>query len=287
MKESIKKYQFKEGMKLEFEILDLGQILQLKEDMMKVPHRAQFYHVLWIEKGHGTHYVDFKPVPIEDNSIIFIPFNSVNVYDFDGSYEGKVILFTESFFCKNNDDHQFLHSSILFSDLYDTTKMRFQSKGSDLKISINSMEAEYKKSLDSAQYQLLHNMLHIFLLQAEREIKQQGFNELKPSVQLDQLLAFKSLLEKQYREEKSVKYYASELHLSEKQLNKATTSILDKTPKQIIDERVLLESKRLLAHSSQSVKEIAYDLGYDEPTNFIKYFKKHVLHTPSEFRDQF
>ena len=48
----------------------------------------------------------------------------------------------------------------------------------------------------------------------------------------------------------------------------------------------MLEAKRILAHTTESVKEIGYDLGFDEPTNFIKYFKKHSKFTPTEFREQ-
>lgn len=287
MKDIIKKYPFKDGLNLEFEILDLQQVLSSKKDMMTVPHRAQFYHILWIEKGKGTHLVDFNPIKIEDNTILFVPQNSVNMYDKDCIYQGKAILFTNNFFSKNNQDVHFLNSSMLFSDLYDIAKIKLNPHISDLQIFLNAMETEYQRSPDNAQYHILHNMLHVFLLHAQREMKRQGFEELKPSQNLDYLLQFKELLEKTFRKDKSVSKYASELYISEKKLHKATTTLLDKTPKQIIDERILLETKRLLVHSNQSIKEIAYDLGYGEPTNFVKYFKKHTNSTPSEFREQY
>lgn len=287
MNETIQKYQFKEDLNLEFEILDLSEILKLKKNMMIVPHRAQFYHIMWIEKGKGIHHVDFNPIELEDNCIIFVAHNSVGVFDEQGVYEGKVIIFTDNFFSKNKQDLQFLHSCILYSNLYNTTKLKLNSKVSQLKVFLNAIQTEYLRKPDHAQFQILHNMLHIFLLQAEREMKKQGFEELKPSPNLDLLVSFKALLEEGFQKEKSVKHYASKLHISEKQLHKSTTSLLEKTPKQIIDERVLLEAKRLLAHSSQSIKEIAYELGYEEPTNFIKYFRKHTQSTPTEFREQY
>ncbi|MCU4174904.1 AraC family transcriptional regulator [Carboxylicivirga sp. N1Y90] len=287
MQETIKKYQFREGLKLEFEILDLNQTFEAKKEMMVVPHRAQFYHILWIEKGEGTHYIDFNPVGIEDNTLLFVPLNAVNKYDANCTYLGKAILFTDSFFCKNKEDLQFLHASILYSDLYGVAKIKLDRKSSDLRLLFDAMQKEYGRKSDSAQYAILHNMLHIFLLQAEREMRLQGFTELKPSTNLDCLVLFKDLLEGRFREEKSVNKYASELSISEKQLNKACTSLLDKTPKQIIDERIVLEAKRLLVHGHQSIKEIAYELGYDEPTNFIKYFRKHTNTTPCEFRENY
>ena len=117
MNDNIKKYRFRDGLNLEFEIIDLEDTFKSKNQMMTIPHRAQFYHILWIEKGKGVHYVDFRPVSFEDNSILFIPSNSVSLYDKKGIYNGKAILFTDSFFAKNQKDIQFLRSSILYSDL--------------------------------------------------------------------------------------------------------------------------------------------------------------------------
>lgn len=285
MKESIQKYRFKDSLNLEFEILDLSERLLASQKMMTVPHRAQFYHLLWIEQGKGTHFVDFNPIPLTDNMLIFIPHNSVNKYDVEGVYKGKAILFTDAFFCKHTRDLHYLQSSILFSDLYDIATLKLSKDVQDLLLSFEVLEREFLREPDSAQYQLLHNSLYSLLLQAEREMRKQGFEELRSSANLDYLVLFKDLLEKNFAEFKSVHKYASELSISDKQLHKATTSLLDKTPKQIIDERVLLEAKRLLVHSNEAIKEIAYELGYDEPTNFIKYFRKHTGCTPSEFRE--
>ncbi|WP_430813596.1 AraC family transcriptional regulator [Carboxylicivirga sp. RSCT41] len=287
MKEPIKKYPFKDGLPLEFEILDLSQTFNDKRSMMVVPHRPQFYHILWIEKGIGTHYIDFNPVRIEDDSVVFVAANSVNRFDQDGIYQGKSIIFTDGFFCKNQQDAQYLRSSLLYSDLYGVARLKLNPAYSELKVLLNAMESEFMREQDDMQYGILHNLLHIFLLQSEREIRQQGFEELKPSIQLDYLVQFKDLLEENFRKERSVNKYASGMGISDKQLHKATTNLLDKTPKQIIDERVILESKRLLVHSSMAVKEIAYELGYEEPSNFIKFFRKHARVTPAEFRESY
>ncbi|MGQ1889448.1 AraC family transcriptional regulator [Thermophagus sp. OGC60D27] len=272
---------------MEFEILELPQILSSKKTAMTIPHRAQFYHILWIEKGFGTHMVDFKPIKMEDHTVIFIPQNCVNLFDPKGSYQGKVILFTDHFFSQNEEDHRFLASSILFSDLYTTAQINWNTPSSRLKMYLQAMEDECSTNYDNGQPQILHNLLHIFLLQAEREIRKQGFSELKPCPDLDYLIEFKEVLEQTFRIEKSVKKYALKMGLSEKHLNKITKAFLDKTPKQIIDERVILEAKRLLIHTNLSVKEIAYQTGFEDPTNFVKYFKKHTSHTPVRFREQF
>ncbi|MFT5253801.1 MAG: AraC family transcriptional activator of pobA, partial [Flavobacteriales bacterium] len=106
------------------------------------------------------------------------------------------------------------------------------------------------------------------------------------SIELDYVLLFKDILEKKYKSQKQVHYYAKEIIVSAKRLNLATSKVLGKSPKGIIDYRVMLEAKRLMAHTNESVKEIAFNLGFEEPTNFIKFFKKHALTTPIEFREK-
>jgi len=125
------------------------------------------------------------------------------------------------------------------------------------------------------------------LLLAERERRKTGFTEIKRGADLDYTILFKNLLDEQYKQVKTVSAYAGQMAVSEKRLTQATSTTLGKTPKQLIDERVQLEIKRLLVHTSLSIKEIGYELGFEEPTNFIKYFRKHEKMTPIEFRERY
>ncbi|MCK9207902.1 MAG: AraC family transcriptional regulator [Salinivirgaceae bacterium] len=286
MKPEIKKYKFKHGLPVEFEIINIADLIREHKTLLTSPHRADFYHIIWIQKGSPTHFVDFNPITIHPNSILFVPKDCVNSFDTSTDYDGKVILFTSNFFCKNYNDIQFLQSTILYNNLYGITQIQTSDSPNDLKILIETIETELLKTNDYAQHDILRNYLHNFLLSAERVKLKQGFNEIKASADLDYLLLFKDLLERNYKTDKSVNKYASDLSISEKRLNKATSNILDKTPKELIDERVLLEAKRLLAYSNTTIKEIAFGLGFEESTNFIKYFKKHIEQTPSEFREK-
>lgn len=148
------------------------------------------------------------------------------------------------------------------------------------------MTDELQNDKDNSQADILQNLLHNFLLHSERERRKQNFTEIKKGVDLDYVMLFKDLLETGYKSHKQVNYYAKQIIITEKRLNQATTNVLGKTPKEIIDDRVLLEAKRILAHTNESVKEISYHLGFEEPTNFIKYFKKHSSITPIEFREK-
>ena len=103
---------------------------------------------------------------------------------------------------------------------------------------------------------------------------------------MDTVMEFRDYLEEEFQNNKQVGYYAERLHVTKKRLNLATTDILGITPKQMIDARIILEAKRLLVHTNQSVKEVGFELGFEEPTNFVKYFRKHMDYTPLEFKTQ-
>jgi AraC family transcriptional activator of pobA len=194
-------------------------------------------------------------------------------------------LFTDNFFCKGQDDVNFLQSTILYNDLYEISLLKLDPSKEYFIRLFDLILEEYERPSERYNYNILRNHLDNFLLCADREKRKQGFREIQQSADLEYMMLFKDLLERNYKKFKSVNKYASDLGVSSRRLSQATFKILGKSPKELIDERILLESKRLLIHSSSTIKEIAYDLGFDEPTNFIKYFRKHNRFTPVEFRE--
>jgi len=283
----IKKFTFKPGLPQEFEIVGIADLYKVFTDTLTTPHRTDFYHIIWFQKGSPTHLVDFNPIKLRPNSILFLNKDTVHRFDTKGNFDGRAILFTDSFFCRTDADTKYLRSNILFNDLFSVTQLQLQKTSTLFADLFQQMENELKNSYDNYQSDILQNLLHNFLLHSERERRKQNYPEAKKGADLDFVMLFKDLLENQFRKQKLVNNYARQLSVTEKRLNQATTKILGKSPKQMIDERVMLEAKRLLVHTYQSVKEIGFDLGFDEPTNFIKYFRKHSHSTPVEFREQF
>ncbi|WP_452218678.1 AraC family transcriptional regulator [Lacinutrix undariae] len=287
MKEKIQKYDFKEGLPQEFEIIDFDFLFNEFPDEITKPHRAGFYQILWFQKGSPTHLVDFNPIKVKPNSLLFINKNSVQLFDNETNFSGKMILFTDSFFCKTEINTKFLRSSILFNDLLSISQIQLPEINSTFTTIFQQLETELQQLKDHYQSDILRNDLQNLLLHSERERRNQDFIELKKDADFDYALILKDLLDENFINHKKVSFYAQKMHLTSKRLNQATTKIFGKTPKEVIDDRVLLESKRILAHTNESIKEVAFSLGFEEPTNFIKYFKKHTDKTPVEFRAAF
>lgn len=283
----IKNYSFKEGLPQEFEILDLEKLYEGFREDLTAPHRTGFYHIIWFQKGAPSHLVDFQKVSIEENSVLFLNKDIVQCFDKSEGFKGKVILFTDNFFCQTQEDTSYIKSNILFNDLLAVSKIQLSKKSDLFSDLLSQMELELSNSKDNYQANILKNLLHNLLLHAERERRKQGFIEIKKDANLQYVLTFKELLDKSFVKQKQVSFYHSEMCITAKRLNAATKKVFGKTPKELIDERVLLEANRLLAHTADNVKTVGFELGFEEPTNFVKYFKKHSGKTPLEFRANF
>jgi len=97
---------------------------------------------------------------------------------------------------------------------------------------------------------------------------------------------FKIEIEKKYRKEHSVQYYANALNTQPRSLNTVSQEYAGRSAGEMIQERILLEAQRYLYHEIKNVKEIAYDLGFDDPAYFTRFFKKHTGFAPQYFKEQ-
>ena len=281
----IKLYGFKESLPLEIEVVPLARLYTRHKSIATVPHRTQFYHIIWFQSGKATHLVDFEPVRVKAGSLLFIAADRVQAFDKAGDYDGREIVFTASFFSATEQDRLFLKNTPLFDYLLNVPVLRLDSTA--LPGVFEAIETELLHPVDPQQQAIVKNLLHNLLLLAERELRKQGLPEIKKGADFEYTQLFRDALDSQFRELRSVSGYARQIHVSEKRLTQATAQILGRTPKQLIDDRVMLEAKRLLVHSERAIKDISFELGFDEPTNFIKYFRKHSKITPTEFREKY
>jgi len=283
-KEGIKKYTFNEGIPLQIEVVNFSILFKKHRELLIKPHRTNFYHIFLFGNCRVKHTVDFKTVSARPNSLLFLNKDCVHQFDANSPYVGYGIIFTDDFYCQHEEDIIFLQSSLLFNDLVEKKVIPMKEKIGEFNTLLLKMQKTLNGIEDEFQPLLIKNYLQILFLEAERLRRKQGLGYIKEGKEVEYLIAFKMLLENHYRTEKQVEYYAAQLASSTKKMTRAISVVLGKTPKSLIDDRVMLEAKRFLSHTQMSIKELGFYLGFNEPTNFIKYFHKHSGKTPLEFR---
>lgn len=286
MSKEIKKYTFSKKTDVQIEVVPLTTLTTVNRPHLVNAHRTTFYHIFLFKNCQPTHWVDFNPINVKPYSILFIDKERVHQFDQLLKYDGEVIIFTDNFYCQNENDIKFLKGSILFNDIYDNCLLTSDENSFQKLLNI-SLEIDYEiHQFDSnTSPTILKNLLQNFLLLSEREKRKKSNYYYEKNIDFEYSTIFKDLLERHYKTKRNVSFYAQQLAISERRLGQATNTFLGKLPKEMINERIILEAKRLLVYGNHSIKEIAYDLGFEEPTNFIKHFKKQTSQTPLEFRE--
>lgn len=216
---NIQHYDFKTGLPQEFELVDFSQLMQKHPDKLLHPHRTNFYEIIWFQTQSTTHFVDFSPIQLAANSILFVNKSCVHKFGQQQLGNSKGILFTDQFFCRTAEDLLFLQESILFNDWLEISHIQVDELQALFEQFFQQIELELQRPRDVYQEQILQQYLKAFLLHAERIRRQQGFVSIKQSLELEQVQAFKRLLDQYYKKEKTASFYAQQLHINNKKLN--------------------------------------------------------------------
>lgn len=275
--------------KPQFTIYDLNDYLE--EDRVNTirPHIHSFYQIIWFKSGKGKHFVDFREYTISGNSIFFIAKNQVHYFDQNTHYNGVLIHFNETFLIQNDHETDFFLNCNLFNDPYQRPSCCIgKDIGHILDEYILQIKGEWKKHEEFGNEELLRNYLKCFLIQVQRQKNKSDETQVnKPFILNEkkvQLMKLVNLIEENYMKGFNVAEYANALFVSPRTLSDLTHQLLNKTPSQMIQERIILEAQRLLLHSNLNINQIGYRLGFDDPSYFVKYFRKHTNTAPSEFR---
>ncbi|GIU23396.1 AraC family transcriptional regulator [Shewanella schlegeliana] len=246
------------------------------------PHRINYFCFIYITEGHGGHFVDFKYHPFKPGSFIFVNKHQVHAFDLKSRPKGKMINITEDFLntILANIRIPFFTPTHLVS-----SQQPLLTLSSLLVDTCDNLLLEINKAQESKlEMQLLVQLLFSSLLvalAAERETDAQHLSE----TQAFRFQQFLLLIESHAAHTRDASEYAEMLHISYKSLNQMCKQASGQTAKQLIDAHAILEIKRRLIISSAKIQEIAYELGFDDVTYFVKFFKRHTQLTPSQFKD--
>ena len=268
------------------EIITLESLIEIKNDLDHFPekaHQLDFYMLVFYTQGETEHLVDFVWHKARKDTLFYLTKGQVNAFKFKGNEKGFLILFSEDYFKSQLNKLPKnavirLFTSHLFSPKIQVPESSNVSQYIDL-----FYDEFYKKKNEFNKANIIESLYTVIFSKLEQLKKYQTFH-IEESNKLALFLNFKTLLEQNYQKSRNADFYATKMNISYKHLNSICKDVVDIPAKQFIDEFIVLEAKRKLINSSIKSTELAYLLGFEEPTNFVKYFKKHTKLTPNSFK---
>lgn len=254
----------------------------MPEPDVEDPHKHTFYEIIWVESGSTIQGIDYVSYEVKPQSLFFISPGQLHQFEEWQHVKGGSVLFTEDFFLLNRQDKSKLFELSFLDNLYGNPCLQLSDKEfSEVLHTIQLMIHE--KGRKDYSPSIVRSLLNVLLEQIQRCV---DLERGKPfsSKYIVLFKQFKCLLDRNFTQNLTASQYADQLNITQHHLNDVVKQITGKTTGETIRARSILEAKRLLAYTDNTVTEIADQLGYLDPSYFARLFKKDTEMTPAEFK---
>ncbi|TWF32788.1 AraC-like DNA-binding protein [Chitinophaga polysaccharea] len=242
------------------------------------PHKHDFFIINLFESAKGVHTIDFHDYPIGNKQIHVLFPGQVHTWSIKPGTTGYQLMIQQKFFERFASFFRFSFSNYMNHPVIPLTSDSFKL----LKYEFDAIRDELN-SPHSVQ-EVISARAAVIAATVSKEAEH-IFTDLKVFQSNPRLAQFNMLIDKFYKREKLVGYYAAKLHISANYLNILCKTHLDVSATRLIQQRVLLEAKRLLQTTDISIKEIAFELGFVDHAYFSNFFKAQAGLTPTQFRE--
>jgi AraC-like DNA-binding protein len=270
----------------QFHFIRCGDDQQDRLDrLIPVPHRHDFFEIIWVRQGTGVVRSDLRTYPVQPRTLFFTSPGQVHGWELAPPAKGEIAGFSEEFFAVNSEQPGLL------------AKMPFLYNGTaDPILYLDTAEG---RRIDQAFAQIHEDAtpdgvgrddfvrahLTILLTLGRQWVERRAPGATTPPSADLLTRRFRLALEEHFPRLLEVGDYADLLRVSRTHLNAHLQAETGRTASEIIHERVVLEAKRLLARTSLTASEIAFRLGFHDPSYFGRFFRRCTGQTPGEFRD--
>lgn len=250
--------------------------------------RVDFHCLLHVTHGPYEHMVDFETIECVPGSCVIIKPGQVHRFGRQNRWKGWLLIFRSELL-------QPEHAATPIGDLelfrqVEALPTHVQTTGAVRRAVTRGLEqmaedatAEIDRHLVNA---LLRSQFLVMLMRLHLAHAGSEPDERFEPIVLQRFREYRTTVEREFRHWHKVGQYASHLGCSPKTLNRVTLAVTDTSAKAFLVDRIVLEARRLLAHTVLSVSAISDHLGFDEPTNFVKFFRRETGSTPGAFRTE-
>jgi AraC-like DNA-binding protein len=257
-------------------------------------HRLDFYAVFIVTKGEGIHSFGIREHYIKNNMLCFIGPDMISSWQSEtNEHQGIFCSFSDSFFYAGKENKYFL-SELPFFKIDGNSVLHLTDEQMQYYLSLfNLMYEEHQQQNEYAD-DVLRSYVQLILSKANSQYHTEQCRADKPDKGGLSLLKgftalfmrdFKAINEGKTIQLKKIADYALELGVSQNHLNDTIKDVTGKSAGQLVKAQLLKHATMCLTHSEKSISEIAYRLGYEDPSYFARFYKKHTGHSPSEIRE--
>lgn len=254
-----------------------------REKLNTVSHyKNKFYIVLIFENANGSIIIDDQEYQLRSKSVFFINYNQIYYFKNHESCSGEVILFTKSFYNHVYTGNKMIKSDTALRNVSPSISLESEHF-QDLYNTFLELSTEYRSDQLSRK-EILCLLLKVLMLKYIRNSDKRDLLDRSVDHKKTIVDNFNMMVDQHYKELKTTSKYAEKLNLTPNYLNTIVKEMLDITAGQVIKNRIILEAERLLLHTSLSIIEISYELGFSDNSHFGKYFKSAKAMSPNHFR---
>lgn len=243
------------------------------------PHRHANYTIDLLVSGEIMHQLDFVKYPVQAPAILLISPEQVHVQDTETKHEVISISFSKDYIMHETEGMLACWECMFDSGSVDVTREQMDELVTYAKL----MFKEYASKKPKKEA-IIRSLLSAFIICCARTLRNDHENVRFDATQNNMVRTFRGLVDQHYAEKTQVMHYAEMLFVTPGHLNDTIKSITGKTAKQLIDAKRIMEAKRLLFWGKHSVKEIAWELNFEDDAYFNRFFKKHTGSTPAHFQ---
>lgn len=278
------KFKRPDGRKINFELLKIIPQSSPRQVAME-RHRHEYFSCFLVLEGTSKQEIDFEAYQIKKHHLVFIPKGAIHWDIETNKLEGYQLLFKDDFLAKSM--LEMVNGFVKYAIFQHKLVLTLSSKQTREFIKLAELiEQEQNQAEHQNLIFILQNLLLVWLNKMESIAQQSN----SPNTFINNGVLFQkfiTLLDQHYLTHKDVSFYCEELNCTAKKLSQTLTEVTGKSTNDIIIDTILLEAKRDLCFSNLSIKEIAFNLGYENQFYFSRIFKTKEKISPDEFRKKF
>ncbi len=263
------------------------EVARAQDPTPDLPHRHDFFTIILVENAVGSHQIDFQTFDLQDNTLYFVTPEQVHhlAVAADTHPSGHVLMFTRDFLQQYSLGPDGLKGLELFFNCDEARPLALETGEMAVLLDFATKIATEQNTSRVYRWEILGALLSLFLLESSRMKLEKQQHNLQLGHRASEIVrSFKNAVEQHFQEWHLVADYARAQHLSSNYLNEVIKSETGSSAKDWIQQRLLLEAKRLAQYSDLPAKEIAFALGYEDVAHFSKFFKNLEGHSFSEFK---